>query len=81
MMIGQRESMKSILSRFAGPSPSSRGNASAPKEKAPVPKGRGLKIRMECRRQRPLLQLQYQGGLVCGYGSLLNGISSMERVK
>ena len=41
MMIGQRESMKSILSRFAGPFPSPKGTASVPKEKAPVPKGRG----------------------------------------
>ena len=33
--------MKSILSRFAGPSPSSRGTASVAKEKAPAPEGRG----------------------------------------
>ena len=33
--------MKSILSRFAGPSPSPKGTASVPKEKAPAPKDRG----------------------------------------
>ena len=53
--------MKSILFRFAGPSPSSRGNASAPKEKAAARRGSGLEIKMECRRQCPRLQLQYQG--------------------
>ena len=48
MMIGQRESMKSILSRFAGPSPSSKGNVNDSmyrgkreyaKRKSPCPKG------------------------------------------
>ena len=37
------------------------GNGCEPKEKAPVPKGRGLEIEMEYRRQCPWLQLQYQG--------------------
>ena len=55
--IDQSESMKSILSRYAGPSPSSRGNASAPKEKAPARRGRGLEIRMEYQKKQLLQAL------------------------
>jgi hypothetical protein len=54
--IDQSESMKSILSRYAGPSPSPRENASVPKEKAPVRRGRGLEIRMEYQKKQ-LLQV------------------------
>ena len=55
--IDQSESMKSILSRYAGPSPSSRGNASVPKEKAPVRRGRGLEIRMGYQKKQLLQAL------------------------
>ena len=54
--IDQSESMKSILFRYAGPSPSPRENASVPKEKAPARRGRGLEIRMEYQKKQ-LLQV------------------------
>ena len=62
MMIGQRESMKSILSRFAGPSPSSRGNVNDSmyrgkreyaKRKSPCPGGQRLEMKKKSPRALP----------------------------